>query len=338
MVKNKRGVKNSSKKLSNRNILIGVVVVVVLLALVFGVKSNSSENGLGSYGFFGSFVVGDDETEACNPDGLPCSVNDDCCNNNCNDNFCGTVIGGCTINDDCETGEICGNGVCVIDTCNGNGNSDGICEAGEGACPDDCDESCSLFEDNSGSDCDGICNTEAPFDEPLSLDCIGGGDCNNDGYCSPSGEDAISCSADCGITTTRFCDYLSSENSPEGGGNSFTCQGNPDGSYCPPWFPASCGCIPGVGQIDYCDGGNCVAIDSNFGACEVTTTEGTTAECEGPEDCPLEGGNDDNGKCYVDSDSSLNRCVECLQDIECFSLGPSYYCDVGGNWDCFELV
>jgi hypothetical protein len=131
--KKKSGSRNN---VSNRNILIGVGVVVLLLVLVFGVAVDQSEGGLGTEGIFGwseseddIYNMGYDDGQAGNLRSPPSSVGafdmeDDagcdydgvCGEGESSDSCPADCSGGCTDDLNCEAGEICNAGICDSDT------------------------------------------------------------------------------------------------------------------------------------------------------------------------------------------------------------------------------
>lgn len=126
--------------------------------------------------------------------------------------------GGCTMNGDCDPGEICCNSACVTPTC----NNDGDCNDGDSCTTDTCSNggTCSASCSNTFPACgaaDGCCGPGCtPANDP---DC----DACGDGTCAGNGEDCFSCPADCrcagGPNCNACCGDGVCEGPGEGAGN-----------------------------------------------------------------------------------------------------------------------
>ena len=189
MVKNKKSVKKSSKKLSNRNILIGVVVLAIVFLLLVNFTGYSEEEGLASSfdfpGIMETFFFADsgEEGDAC--DELdPTS---------------------------CDDGLSCVDGTCAmevpVDIC-----GDGTCDSGEtmGNCPMDCDQctnDAQCVSSGMGNICGPPADDNTRYCQTTFFRCNGDGICDQDETVDdcPSDCDGYMCVVDGNCRPDQFC-------------------------------------------------------------------------------------------------------------------------------------
>jgi len=261
----------------------------------------------------------------CETAAVPCRGNEDCLEPQvCIDGFCGL----CTEDSQCEAGEACDNGQCVLQGC----QSDTDCPANLPHC------------DTSDGECY-VCVTDAHCpagvcDANICVECIEDADCPT-GVCDEPNFTCVGCTDDSECPADHVCsDNLCYECIVDGDcagenvcASDNTCVECLDASNCP------------MGVCDM-NANICVDCILNADCPNAEVCYGNQCfECVENTDCPLGQLCSDNVcyECLTDTDcenspigpvcSSSNTCVECEIDDEC----ADGVCEVSSNI-CFECL
>ena len=205
----------------------------------------------------------------------------------------------CTSWSDCPTGQVCSEGICIVDHTG-----------------DDCSES-NPCPDGYYCDDYGSCQLEGGSGCVFNSDCQPGYICNVLGVCE-LGNSGPECFFDSDCGPGQYCDYLG------------TCQDNNEGETCT--TDADCGndfiCVSGECAPDNNGGPECY-FDSDCGSDQYCDYLGTCQDNDYGDSCTTD---DDCGAdfyCGLDKECHLqNFEPECYFDSDC---GDGYYCSIEGS-------